>query len=58
VPGQQQFVVLLNIHPEIGARAEVPRQTQCCIGRDPATLVDDLADADDRYVQFQSEAVD
>src|SRR5450756_821417 len=58
VPGQKQFVVLLNIHPEIGARAEVARQTQCCIGGDPAMLVDDLADAGDRYVQFQSEAVD
>src|ERR1700674_2567782 len=58
VPGQQQFIVLLNIHPEIGARAEVPCQTQCCIGGNPATLVDDLADAVDRYVQFQSEAVE
>ena len=45
VPGQQQFIVFLKIHPEIGARAEVPCQTQCCIGGNPATLVDDLADA-------------
>jgi len=58
VPGQKQFVVLLDIHPEIGARTEVPRQTQSCIGGDPAVLVDDLADAGDRHVQFQSEAVD
>jgi hypothetical protein len=58
VAGQKQFVVLLNIHPKIGARAKVARQTQCCIGGNPAMLVDDLADAGDRHMQFQSEAVD
>jgi hypothetical protein len=56
--GQKQFVVLLKIHPEVGGRAEVPRQTQCCIGGNPATLIDDLTDAGDRHMQFQSEAVD
>ena len=51
-------MVLLDIHPEIGAGAEVPRQAQCGVGGDSTALVDDLADAGDRHVQFQGKAGD
>ena len=45
-----ELVGLLQVHPEIGRRTEIPAQTQRRVGREVTLASDDLADPIGRYV--------
>src|SRR5208282_5111179 len=55
--GQLKREVTLHIEPELGRGIEVPRQSQCRVAGDGATLGNDVLDAGDRHPDALCEAI-
>ena len=55
-PFRPQFVVHLEIHPELGGSTEVPGEPDCHAGCDPALAVHDLVDPARRHPNGGGEA--
>jgi hypothetical protein len=55
--GDFELVVLLHVHPELGAIFEVAAQPQSGIRGDAAALIHDLSNARDRHMKVHRQSV-